>query len=184
MQQTAKYKLNLIESGDAFGADALNQNAQTTERELSALESSASSALTAHAGSIAQHCFVKLGAVEVPANTLSDPVPVTDPESYALFLAVIRVHGPSTTPYRLTTNGGTGGRNLDTNCNSNGAGYLHFLVRMSGDVAGGHRLVVNSNALASPYTYYNGGHTWSTIKSLDLIACDVPCSVIFYGLKA
>ena len=37
MRQTTKYKLNLIESTDTFGPEALNQNAETTERELAAL---------------------------------------------------------------------------------------------------------------------------------------------------
>ena len=38
MQQTEKYKLNLIERDDAFSPDALNQNTQKLENALAAHE--------------------------------------------------------------------------------------------------------------------------------------------------
>ena len=37
MQQTEKYKFNIIETSDSFGPDALNANARTAEAQLAAL---------------------------------------------------------------------------------------------------------------------------------------------------
>ena len=39
MQQTEKYQFNLIETSDAFGPEALNENAEAVERELLAVRS-------------------------------------------------------------------------------------------------------------------------------------------------
>lgn len=38
MQQTTKYKFNIIETSDSFGPDALNANARTVETELARVE--------------------------------------------------------------------------------------------------------------------------------------------------
>ena len=72
MQQTTKYKFNLIETSDTFSPDALNANARTAEAQLAALAdadaaleqtiASTKSALQAAIGTAGKTCRIAYGS--------------------------------------------------------------------------------------------------------------------------
>ena len=92
MQQTQKYKLNLIESSDPFMPEGLNQNTQKVEQVLAAQEAANDQKLAAVAGRVtaleahrfvigsyqgdsAQTRFVPLGFTPLLVIVSADPYP-------------------------------------------------------------------------------------------------------------
>ena len=61
MQQTTRYKFNIIETSDAFGPEALNANTKAVEAELAALEAADAALLTAM-GTHGHTCRIATGS--------------------------------------------------------------------------------------------------------------------------
>ena len=61
MRHTENYELNIIETSDPFGPDALNDNARTLEKQLARLDA-ADAALSADLGAIGANCRIVTGA--------------------------------------------------------------------------------------------------------------------------
>ena len=184
MQQTTRYKLNLIEGGDTFSPEALNDNAKTTERELAALaaadaankselqaavqsaQSAASAALAAHAADTTQHAFVKLGSVTIPSNS-GVTFTVTNPNDYAMLVVSADFVGTFPFTIRFTVNGMVQGSVNPYNLND--AIHSVMLLFPVGPSSSGGLTFTGGNRDSSYGALpFGNGPAWSSIRTIGV----------------
>ena len=123
MQQTTKYKLNLIETSDAFSPDALNQNTQKVEAALSAHEAAVEEATGALDQRIQVFEAKKFAYGSYKASTDSDNIVTLGFTPYAVLTHYI---GGSTgfTALALTGQNGNGLKIVENGFQTDvGSGY-------------------------------------------------------------
>lgn len=178
MKQTNKYKLNLIETSDPFGPEALNENTQKLEDALEAKGAD----LSAHAADKTQHALVKLGRVEVPAGT-TQTLSVTNPTDYTMFIIDVNVKAKASETFYIRANGSSGGY---VNANPNGS-IMHGICVLTNanSIMGGISFSMhNTPNLIPNFSAYLTGVAWSTLHTLGFVGNDADAVVTVYALRA
>lgn len=182
MQQTEKYKFNLIETSDDFSPTPLNKNAETAERELARVEAQAAakSELTAHTADTASHAFVKLGHLRL-SDGRSGTVIASNVAGYSMFMINVNVAASVAKPFIFAINNVTLLSNGSNTVDKEYQATLLVYPLGTGTTVRGtfHR----RGAALIDWKTFNDSLTWGGDFTLGFTGCDVETRVTVYGLK-
>ena len=188
-------KLAALETADAALAQADADNKSQLQAAIQSAQSAAGAALetkaaqlqaalSAHAADTAQHAFVKLGKLEIPAGQ-TGTLSIADPMRYTCILSSIHITDATTAGINVTAGGGAVGTVSTYSKISPGTHALHFLLPQGWTRVSGYYLNADGSTLTSTALgVFSRTIAWSSVKSMSYGGCGAAAIVTVYALLA